>query len=651
MTKKSASSSPRKSDSVETFGFQAEVNRLLHIVTHALYSDQMVFVRELVSNAADACDKLRTLALTATELGKLTENLRIDIHIDPIARRITFSDNGIGMNRQELIENLGTIAHSGTAAFSEMIKNLDKDKDATQLIGQFGVGFYASFMVADTVRVISRKAGENETFLWSSTGQDGYKIETATEQRAQNGTDIILDLKDGCKDLAQKAKISQAIHKYSDHIGFPIFLHQAGLDADGEQLNEAAALWTKSKNDITTEQYQNFYRHNGGIDMPFHTLHWHAEGVIDYTALLYIPSMRPIDLYDPKRRHHVKLYVRRVFISDSVETLLPPWLRFMRGIIDSADLPLNISRETLQANPVLTKIRQGVTKKILAELLEKSKDADSFRPFWTAFGPVLKEALYESGEYRESVLKLCRFASTALDEFDLNGTSLADYVARMKEGQKSIYYMIGEDIDAMRQSPQLEAFIDKNIEVLLMKDTIDAFWIEQVREYDGKIFQSVTKGLLDLPDDTEKSDEKKQEEKAEQEGTNPPLFKLLEQIAAHLKDDVKTVRPSKRLKNSLSCLVADQHDVDMRTEQLLRAHQAYDQHAKRILEINTEHPLISGLTKTTQTDDEIALLAALLLDQALIQEGERPKDPVAFAKNITSLMQRAYQKSGDNGTA
>ena len=616
---------------MEKLGFQAEVSRLLDIVAHSLYSDRAVFLRELISNASDACDKLRYLSLTEPGLIADDPEFGITVALDKDSKTLTVSDNGIGMNREDLISHLGTIARSGSAQFVQALED-GKSKDVS-LIGQFGVGFYAAFMVADQVTVVSRKAGETQGWKWLSDGKGEFEI--GETERAGRGTDIVLHIKKDAAEFLEKARVSTIITKYSDHIALPIKLIEGGKE---EKVNQAAALWTRSKSDITEEQYRDFYRHVAhAFDEPWGTLHFKAEGKIEYTGLVFIPTAKPFDLFHPDRKQSLKLYVKRVFITDHCEELLPHWLRFVKGLVDSEDLPLNISREMLQQNPVLTRIRQGVVKKVLDYLKKRAeKEADAYAAFWNNFGAVLKEGLYEELEHRELLLKLARFHSTHGDAL----VSLADYVGRMKEGQTSIYYLTGDSLEAAARSPQLEGYRAKGIEVLLLTDGVDEFWVPAVGEYDGKSFKSVTRGGADL--DAIKGDAKADEKKPEPAAAG--IDNLIALMKLALKDAVKDVRVSQRLTDSAVCLVADDGDMDMRLARLLQQHKRIDALAPRVLEINGSHPVIAALAKAVSSGKGEAVAGAswLLLDQARIQEGESLTDPIAFAKRLGEVLGKAF---------
>ncbi|PWC97746.1 molecular chaperone HtpG [Azospirillum sp. TSO5] len=620
----------------ERLSFQAEVSRLLDIVAHSLYSEKEVFLRELVSNASDACDRLRYAALTQPELSADDPNLKVRLLVDKDARTLTVADNGIGMNREDLVENLGTIARSGTAAFMKSLEGAEKGdgKKDVNLIGQFGVGFYSAFMAADKVTVLTRKAGEATGWRWESDGKGEFTI--AETDGLSRGTKIVLHLREGDDEYLDEARLGGIVRKYSDHIAIPILF---GEGEDAKALNSASALWTRSKSEITAEQYKEFYHHVGhAFDDPWLTLHWRAEGALEYTNLLYVPSTKPFDLFDPKRAHRVKLYVKRVFITDAAEGLIPPYLRFLRGVVDSEDLPLNISREMLQHNPMLAKIKAGITRRVLSELSKKAKDTENaaeYDSFWENFGAVLKEGLYEDYEHRDDLLKLLRFRTTAGDEL----VSLEQYVARMKEGQDAIYTISGDDIDTLLRSPQLEGFKAKGVEVLLLTDPVDEFWMPSVGVYEGKPFKSVTRGGADLGKIKGEEAEKPEEKTPEGELTD-----LLALLKLTLSDAVKDVRKSERLTDSAVCLVADDNDMDMHLERLLKQHkQLNGEVGKRILEINPSHALIKRLAeraKGSGATDALEDAAWLLLDQARIVEGEALPDPAAFTRRLASAMEK-----------
>jgi molecular chaperone HtpG len=621
----------------EKHGFQAEVSRLLDIVAHSLYSDKSVFLRELVSNASDACDRMRYLALTQPELAEGDTQYKVTVEADAGAGTLTIADNGIGMSHDELVENLGTIARSGTAAFMQQLTG-DAAKDLS-LIGQFGVGFYSAFMVAEKVEVLTRRAGEAKGWRWVSEGKGEYLVAPAEVER--RGTRVVLHLRSDDKEYLEPARLREIVRKYSDHVALPIVLvDPAKPKGEREQtLNAASALWMRPKSEVTEQQYKEFYRHAAHtFDDPWATFHWRAEGKIEYTALLFIPSTRPFDLFHPDRKHCVKLYVRRVYITDTCEEVLPAYLRFLRGVVDSEDLPLNISREMLQKNPLLLKIRQGVTKRVLGDLQKKAEaDPKDFAKFWDAFGAVLKEGLYEDTEQRDAILKLARFRTTAGEE----PTSLADYASRMKPGQDAIFYISGDDAKALARSPHLEGFAARGVEVLLLTDPIDEFWIPVVGAFEGRSFKSVTRGAADLekiamPDG-------KPEEKPEPQAAGVDSLVALFRLT--LKDAVKDVRASQRLTDSPVCLVADEGDMDIHLERLLKQHRQLDATAKRVLEINPKHPLITGLARRVSEkgkSDEVAEAAWLLLDQARIIEGDPLPDAPAFSRRLAEVMRRAF---------
>lgn len=629
----------------ENMNFGADVTRLLEIVTHALYSNRDVFLRELISNAADACDRLRYEAIEKPELIKGHPGFWIRVISNTTNRTLTILDTGIGMSREELIENLGTIAKSGTRALIEQLKA--SGQSGPSLIGQFGVGFYSSFMAANQVEVISHRAGSTQTLVWSSNGQAEFTLADATPEQqnmlqGKSGTAVVLHLKDECSDFFLEEKIKQVVKTYSNHISLPIYY---GADST-ESINSASALWMRPKSEITPEQYQEFY--NGvagmmGMDHPTLTCHWRAEGKIEYTGLLFVPTMRPWDLYDPTRKHAVRLYVRRVFITENCEGLIYPWLRFLRGVIDSEDLPLNISREMLQHNLVVNKIRSSVAKKILGELETLSKnDPVAFTAFWRQLGAVVKEGLYDAVEHREDIFKIARFATT---NHETELTSLADYVSRMKDGQEHIYYISGESVEALRNSPQLEGFTRRGLEVLLMTDTIDEFWIPNALDYQRKAFASVTKGAVDLskfplPDEAEKSAEAKAQSKEE---TRKNFDALLSYLKDRFNEHVSDVRLSDRLTDSPVCLIASENDVDLHMGRVLKIQQQYETEAKPVLEINPRHLLIERMKDLQSLSTESRSLgdaADLLLDQARIIQGEPVKDLAGFARRMAEFMQR-----------
>ncbi len=620
----------------EKMGFEAEVSRLLHMMVHSVYSEREIFLRELISNASDACDKLRYEAQTNPELMSGTE-FGIAINVDAKAKTITVADNGIGMNREDLIANLGTIARSGTANFVDKLTG-DSKKDV-QLIGQFGVGFYSVFMIADKVEVTTKKAGETEAWLWSSDGLGAYEIAPATKENA--GTEIVMHVKEDAAEFLEQYRLTNIVKTYSDHIAVPITLAiKGGEDKKAEEakvVNEGSAIWTRAKSDISDEQYTEFYRHVGhAFDEPIHTLHYKAEGMQEYTVLLFVPTKQPMDLFDPARKNRVKLYVKRVFITDDSEDLLPGWLRFMRGVVDSQDLPLNVSREMLQNNPTLSRMSKAITKKVLAEFEKMAeKDAEKFLTIWGEFGAVIKEGLYEDFERRDAILKLARFKSTGVDGW----TTLADYVSRMKDKQSAIYYVTGTDEAAVKRSPQLEGFKAKGIEVLLLSDAVDDFWLQMVTDFEGKPFKSITRGASELKDiaGDDKAGEKKE---AANEGQMTTLATLMKEV---LGDKIKEVRASDRLTETAACLVADDSGMDMHMERILKAHKQLDAISAKVLEVNPTHPMIRKLAERAAEKGAIDTLADavwLVLDQAKILEGDPLDDTAAFARRMSSVLEK-----------
>ncbi len=620
----------------EHLSFQAEVSRLLDIVAHSLYSEKEIFLRELISNASDACDRLRHAALTQSDLLGDDSTFKIRLKAEPAAKTLTVADNGIGMNREELIENLGTIARSGTAAF---VQQLESKAEGANLIGQFGVGFYSAFMVAEKVEVSTRRAGEEQGWRWTSDGKGEFTIAEDAEAPAR-GTRIVLHLREAEVEYLDPIRIRQIVATYSDHIAVPVVLESKKEDEADETLNAASALWTRPKNEITEEQYKEFYHHVGHtFDEPWLRLHFKAEGVMEYTGLLFIPSQKPFDLFHPDRKPGVRLYVKRVFITDDCSELLPPYLRFLRGIVDTEDLPLNVSRELLQNNPRLAKIRQAICKKVLGELKKKAeKSPEDYATFWNTFGAVLKEGLYEDGQQRESLLELARFRSTTRDGL----VSLADYVKEMKPGQEAIFTITGDDPEALAKSPQLEGFAAKGIEVLLLSDPVDDFWLSTVPDYDGKPFKSVTRGGVDLEKIGEEG-EKKEGGEEKQDAADPAIDSLIAFVKLTLKDAVKDVRASKRLTSSPVCLVADDGDLDMHLERLLKQQHQLDHTSSRILEVNPGHALVKALAGQVGKDGSGQLVedaAWLLLDQARIIEGEPLPDAAAFSQRLSKLVEK-----------
>lgn len=613
----------------EQFQFQTEVGRLLDIVANALYTEKEIFLRELISNASDACDRLRYEAIANPDLSAGDTDYKIRLIVDTDARTLKVIDNGIGMNRDDLVKNLGTIAHSGTKA---LVENLGKDKSKdVSLIGQFGVGFYSAFMVAGKVEVLSRKAGEDKGWIWISDGRGSYTIDEALKD--VRGTEITLHIKDDAFEFLVAERLKTIIKKYSDHISFPIVI---GEGDKAEKVNAASALWMRPKAEVTPEQYKEFYHHvNNGfaMDEPYMTLHWKGEGAVEHSNLLFIPTMKPFDLYDPKRQHGVKLYVRRVFITDGTDGLIPPFLRFIKGVVDCEDLPLNISREMLQRNPVVAKVANAITRKILGELQKQAENEPAkFGQFWALFGPVVKEGLYDAHQYRDLLTKVARFYSTNGKDM----TSLEDYVSRMKEGQEHIYYIAGPDLEGLRNSPQIEAFRAKGVEVLFMTDTIDEFWIPMQSDFKGKKIKSVTRGSSDLSKVAGQETDKK-EEKSESMET------LIARLKIILEGEIKDVCLSERLVDSPVCLVAPEGEVDIHMQRLLKKNQGYEGTGRHVLEINSRHPVIARLQILVANDamsDVLKDAAFLLLDQARIIEGEPLKNPAEFARRMSRVMEK-----------
>ncbi len=619
----------------ETRGFQAEVKQLLHLMIHSLYSNREIFLRELVSNASDACDKLRFEALANASLFESDPELRIRIDYDPEGRTVTIADNGIGMSRDEAIANLGTIAKSGTREFFSKLTG-DQQKDAS-LIGQFGVGFYSSFIVADRVTVRTRRAGlpAAEGVQWESDGGGEYSV--AAIDWAGRGTEIVLHLREGQEDLADGQRLREIVRRYSDHIVQPIVMAKEewkdgkyAKQGEDETVNQASALWAKPKSDITEDDYKAFYKHVGhDFADPLAWSHARVEGRQEYTHLLYLPSRAPFDLWDRQARRGIKLYVRRVFIMDDAEQLLPSYLRFVRGVVDSADLPLNVSREILQESKDIEAIRAGCAKKVLGLIEGLAKDSpDKFASFWKEFGRVMKEGIGEDASNRERIAGILRFASTHADSAD-ETVSLADYVGRMKSGQDKIYYVTADTFNAARNSPHLEVFRRKGIEVLLLSDRVDEWVVSHLTEFDGKSLASVARGGLDLGVLEDEGERKAQEAAAEE------MKPLIERLKASLGERVKDVRVTHRLTDSPACLVADEQDIGANLARILKAAGQNAPESRPILEVNPTHPVVQRLRDERERFED---WAAMLFDQALLAEGGTLDDPGSFVKRVNQLM-------------
>jgi len=601
---------------VERHGFEAEVGRLLDLVVHSLYSEREIFLRELVANAADATDRRRFEALTDARIAP-PEDAKVRIVPDKAARELRISDDGIGMGREELIGNLGTIARSGTRAFGEKLASA-KPEDRPSLIGQFGVGFYSAFMVADRVEVTSRKAGSEEAWTWASDG--GGEFTLAPAERETAGTDIVLRLKSDADEYLEPYRLETIVRKWADHITLPITIARDGQDV---AANEGTALWRKAKADVSEQSAQEFYRHLGNFfDTPWATLHWRAEGMLEFFALLFVPGMKPFEAVDHDRTSKVRLHVRRMFITDAAE-LLPPWLRFVQGVVDTEDLPLNVSREMLQTTPVLARIRKAVTGRVLSELKARAKEAEDYAKFWENFGGVLKEGAYEDSEHRADIASLMRFRSSTQEGL----VSLADYVGRSAEGQDKIWYLVADSLEAARNSPQLEAFRAAGVEVLLLADPIDAFWPERLREFEGKALKSVTQASSDeLP-------------QTEQAGEATDVAALIAAMKTALGDAVSDVRATDRLHDSACVLAASAGGPDLQLQRMLRRAGRGGESAP-VLEINPRHGLIMALAGKAAETDVVRDAAETLLDLARVQEGEAPRDAARFARAVTAMLTR-----------
>lgn len=626
----------------ETFGFQTEVKQLLQLMIHSLYSNKEIFLRELVSNASDAADKLRFLALENNDLYEGNGELRVRISADKDANTVTISDNGIGMSREEVISSLGTIAKSGTAEFFQNLTG-DQARDS-QLIGQFGVGFYSAFIAADSVTVRTRKAGEAQATEWHSQGEGEYTL--ADIEKAERGTEIILHLRDDEKEFLEEFRLRSIVTKYSDHVSIPVEMYQAPTEEsegpDGEKIpatpgewqaiNKATALWTRDKSEISDEEYKEFYKHVGhDWEEPLTWAHNKVEGKTEYTSLLYIPKKAPFDMWNRERQHGLKLYVQRVFIMDDAEQFMPNYLRFVKGLLDSNDLPLNVSREILQDNKVTQAIRKGCTSRVLKMLDRMGKNKpEEYQTFWNEFGQVIKEGPAEDMANKEAIAKLLRFASTDSD-LETQNVSLEQYIARMKEGQDKIYYVVADSFQAAKSSPHLEIFRKKGVEVLLLSDRVDEWMMSHLTEFDGKQLASITRGDLDLGDlDDEES-------KKEQEASEKEVEGLIERVKTALGDKVKEVRFTHRLTDSPACVVADEHDMSSQMQKLMEQIGQQAPETKPVFELNPEHQLVKHLNDV-QDEDNFAQWADVLLDQALLAERGSLKDPAGFVSRLNKLM-------------
>ena len=628
----------------ETLGFQAEVKQLLQLMIHSLYSNKEIFLRELISNASDAADKLRFEAINNDALYGNDHELKIRVNFDKEAKTITISDNGIGMSRDEVISHLGTIAKSGTKEFFSRLSG-DQQADAA-LIGQFGVGFYSGFIVADRITVETRRAGatSNEGVRWESTGEGDYSVEAI--EKASRGTDVILHLRAGEEELLSSWKIKGIIRKYSDHISLPILMQKEEWDEEKketvlkdefETVNQASALWARNKSEVTKEQYDEFYKHvSHDFQEPLTYTHNRVEGRSEYTQLLYVPSHAPFDLWDRNKRGGIKLYVKRVFIMDDAEQLMPTYLRFIKGVIDSADLPLNVSREILQESRDVKVIREGSTKRVLG-MLEELANADEaetkekYVTFWKEFGQVLKEGIGEDATNKDRIAKLLRFASTNADSADQT-VSFADYIGRMKEGQDKIYYVTADSYNAAKNSPHLEIFRKKGVEVLLLTDRVDEWMLSFLTEFDGKELTSVAKGGLDLGKLEDEAEKKEHEE------TETQYKELVEQMKGALAEKAKDVRVTHRLTDSPACLVADEHELSANLVRMLKAAGQNAPESKPILEINPNHPLVTRLKYEDASSPRFADWSHILFDQAMLAEGGSLTDPAAFVKRLNEML-------------
>ncbi|MBS57088.1 MAG: molecular chaperone HtpG [Rickettsiales bacterium] len=614
--------------SKENLNFQAEVSKLLHLVANSLYSEREIFLRELISNSADACEKLRYESLSKKNLLEEDKELEITIKFSKKQKTIEIEDNGIGMSRDDLIENLGTIARSGTSKFVEAMKN-KKDKDISA-IGQFGVGFYSAYMVSENVKVSSKDAVKKETNIWTSKGKENYTIEKG--DRKKRGTTITLDIKKDAEEFLDEYKLKSIITKYSNYIPFPIFLKDLDKKEKKEKVNEGDPLWLKNKKDIKEDDYKQFYNNiSFNFDEPLKIIHYNAEGVINYKALVYVPTNQPMDLFHSDRKNKIKLYVQKVFITDECDEIIPAWLRFIPGVIDSQDISLNISREMLQNNPVIKKIKKGITTKILNEFeMLAKKEKEKYISFWKNFGAVIKEGLYEFNDYHDKLLSLMRLENS----IDENYISLDDYVNKMVKDQKEIYYFSNTDKEHIKNSPQLEVFIDKKIPVLFMTDAVDEFWLQNIGKYKEHNFKSITKGQVDLKNiGSIKSSGENNKKNIKNDNNINNLVNILKD---ELKEKIKDVIISNRLTKSPVLLVADESGMDINMEKLMKLHNQKTEETKKILEINAEHPMILKISESLNKLDH-KKIATLLLDQANILDGNILSNPSGYITSLTEI--------------
>ncbi len=602
---------------IERHDFGAEVGRLLDLVVHSLYSEREIFLRELVANAADATDRRRFESLTDPTIAPPPE-AKVRIVPDKPGRTLTISDDGIGMSREDMVSNLGTIARSGSRLFGQQLTDA-KPEDRPSLIGQFGVGFYSAFMVADRVEVTSRRVGAEDAWTWASDGRGEFTMQPAT--RATAGTDIVLRIKADAEEYLEPMRLETVVRKWADHVTLPVTIARDGKD---EPANEGTALWRKPKAEVTEEGYNDFYRHLGNFDTPWATLHWRAEGAMEYSALLFIPGMKPFDPVDNDRESHVRLHVRRMFITADAK-LLPPWLRFVQGVVDTEDLPLNVSREMLQTTPVLARIRKAVTNRVLTELKSKAKEPADYEKFWDNFGPLLKEGIWEDNEHQKDLAPLLRFKSSAVEGW----TSLPDYLTRMKPEQEAIYILAGDNAESLARSAQLEGFRARGIEVLLLADPIDAFWPDRMDKFEEKPIRSVTQGAADLS---------KLKLTEAPEGEPPDVTALVAALKAALGEDVSDVRTTDRLVESAVVLGAGAAGPDLQMQRLLRRAGRQSFAPPPVLEINPRHKLLESLAARVAGGTDIGNEARTLLDLARVQDGELPRDPAGFARRVEQAL-------------